>query len=294
MRFFVSALLLLPLFGASVDEYYHKTFEYLRQSINSLDIFLSDDNRSVRQKFSIRTSIETITESRERTRFRFNFRANLSLPRTQKKLNLFLQEFRKSDSIDNETQNEIDRSIKERSFLLGLQYITKAHLSYRAGIRFHKISPDPFVSASWEDTLYFGKNWLYYGDRLAYYLDRHLDNRAFAIFQHKVDEHTLFSFENSYRYTDYLKEHQITNAIAWYRSLGKYEFISPRFEIYSLKEENGALHLDYYYAGITYESRFFRKWLFYRVEPAVVCRKTYHFKPGLRLMLRVGITFEQN
>ncbi|MRJ02070.1 MAG: hypothetical protein GXO19_04290 [Epsilonproteobacteria bacterium] len=295
MRYFISLAVALPLMAGTIDYYYHKLFSFVSDTLRSIDMMLSDSNESLKQKFSIRSSVDTIMESREAVRFKFNIRAHISLPRTQKRLNLFFQEYRRSENIDDETQRDLDKSVKDRSFLVGIQYLTFKHLSYRAGVRFHGISPDPFVSAAWENTFYLTDNsWIYYGDKIFYYLDRHLDNKLFASYQQRVDEQTVFSFDNVYRYQEYLKEHQYTHRLTWYRSMGRYEFISPKAMIYSTQNEDHGYRLNYYYVGIAYHDRIFRDWLFYEIEPGLIWRDEYDFKPGFRWLFRFGISLERN
>ncbi|MRI83926.1 MAG: hypothetical protein C6I00_05840 [Nitratiruptor sp.] len=288
-------MIALPLLGATIDRYYDKLFSFVSDLLQDVDEWLSDSKESLKQKFSIRTSVDTIMESREPVRFKFNIRANISLPRTQKKLNIFFQEFRRSENIDDETQQNLNRSIKERSFLLGLQYLTFKHLSYRVGVRFHGISPDPFVAVGWEDTYYLDDlSWIYYGDRLAYYLDRKWDNKLFASYQRKVDEESIFSFDNGYRYQDYIKEHQYTHSLTYYRSLGRYEFLAPKATLYCNQNKRHGYRVNYYYLGFTYHDRFIRDWLFYEIEPGLIWRDEYDFKTGVRCMVRVGISLERN
>jgi hypothetical protein len=172
--------------------------------------------------------------------------------------------------------------------------MTRAHLSYRIGIRFHRISPDPFLSVGWENTAYFGKSWIYYGDRAYYYLDRHLDNRLFANYQRRLSERAVFSFENSYRYQEYIQEHQLTHSLVWYRSISQYKFVSPRLTLYVSKAPTHNFTVDYYYAGVRYHDRFYRNWLFYEVEPGLIWRREKGYESGLRCMFRIGITFERN
>ncbi len=294
MRFWISLFFSISLFAVTIDEYYKDTLSFLTDTIRSIDVLLSDNNVSLKQKFSIRTSVDTIMESREPIRFRFNFRANLSLPRTQKRLNLFLQEFRKSDNIEDETQNSINRSIQDRSFLIGLQYLTRHNLTYRLGVRFRGISPDPFIMAGWENTTYFNNNlWIYYGDRAYYYIDRHLDNRLFASLQSRLDNRSLFTLNNSYRYQEYIKEHQFTHALTWFRSIDRYKFFSPTIMLYATQSPDHGYRISNYYIGITYHDRFYRDWLFYEIEPGLIWRDEYNFKLGFRCLLRVGVTFER-
>ena len=297
MRYSLSILLCFSLLQAgSLDTYYHNMKQWIADKLKSLDIFMSDSNESLKQHFSIRASIDTIEETkRDDLQFKFNFRANLDFPRTQKRLHLFIQDYKRQESIDEATGENLQDSIDNTSFLVGLQYLTKAKIRYRAGVRFHKITPDPFVGIGWENTHYFHKHWLYYGDRLRYFLDRKIDNKLFANYQYKISPIDIFSFENSYRYRqEPQKEHQVIHALKVYHSLGKRSILIPRAEVYCYASNSSSYRLDYIYLGFDYEDTIYRKWLFFRIAPAVLWRYENDFAPSYRIMFRFGITFEQN
>ena len=297
MRYSLSILLIaLPLAAFDIDELYKKTLESIANLLKKTDIFLSDDNRSIKQRFNIATSIETVTETYQPTLFRFNVKANIELPRTQKKLHLFLQDYEKSNSIDKTYSKNIQDSIQNTSYLFGLQYLTKSNLSYRVGLRFRKVTPDPFLSARWSQTSYLtDSSWVYFGDKLFYYMRHKWDNTLFAHYQHKLNDNMLFSFENSYRYeTKPQDENQYVHALKLYISGSRYELFIPRAEIYCHANNQSSYKLNYYYLGFSYRNIFYRKWLFYQIAPAVLWRIENGFRPSYRLSFSVGVTFERN
>lgn len=295
MRYFLNILLLSLSLSANVlDIHYNSFTQWLSQKLKELDIFMSDSNETLAQHFSIRTSIDTVMETKQSPQFKFNIRANLDFPRTQKRLHLFIQDYKKRNTIDEVSGKNIEDSIDNTSFLLGLQYLTFANIRYKAGIRFHKITPDPFIGIGWENTHYFHKHWLYYGDELRYFLDRKIDNKLFANYQYKLSPIDLFSFENTYRYRqEPNEEHQIVHALKVYHSLGERSILIPRAEAYCFFSKNSSYRLGYIYLGFDYEDTFYRKWLFFRIAPAVLWRYENDFAPSYRLMFRFGITFEQ-
>lgn len=296
MRYLLNFTLLCSLlFANTIDTHYLSIKSWIAEQLKRLDIFLSDSNESIKQRFSIRTSIDTILETKQDAQFKFNIKANLEFPRTQKKLHLFIQDFKKRETIDETSGKNIQDSIDNTSFLFGLQYITFANLRYKAGIRFNKITPDLFVAVGWEHTIYFHKHWLYFGDELRYFLDRKVDNKAFANYQYKLSPIDIFSFENSYRYRQEPEtEHQFLHAVKIYRSMGERSLLVPRAEIYWFGSDRSSYRLGYFYLGFDYSNTFYRKWLFYQISPAVLWRYENDFAPSYRIMFRFGITFEQN
>ncbi|GEM_PF-1945843 len=299
MRYFLSLLLAINLYALTTeaDLLYKKTLRSLSQLLRELDMALGESNdTAIKQRFSIRTSIGAISESRKGTKFRFNIRANLTLPRAQKRLYLFLSDYKRSEDIDENTQKTISDSIKNSSFLLGIQYLTKHNLRYRAGIKLKNSSLDPFVAAIWEDTAYIGDNsWIYFGDRLFYYAVNKTDNTLFASLQRRIGKKSVLSFENSYRFEQKpLKEHQFTHTLASYVSLGKYKTLVPKLQFFFNQNSRQGYRLNYILSGAQYESRFWRRWLFYQLSLYAVFRNEYDFRPGIRTAVSIGITFEQN
>ncbi len=296
MRFWISLFsLFLSLHAMDIDRMYKSFYDTISSSLRKIDIYLSDNNASIKQRFSIRTSIDTIMETKRETKFKFNIDAHLEFPRTQKKLYLFLQDYKKRNSIDEISGNSLGNSVEQSNFLLGLQYLSSIGISYKAGVKFHKITPDPFAALGWEHTFYFPHFWIYVGDHLSYYARRHLDNTLFAYYQYKFSPKTIFSFENSYRYEQRPDaSNQYNHAIKLYNSLSKYEIFTPRAEIYLDSFAKSPYMLQYYYLGFDYQNRFFRDWLFYKLSPAILWRRENGFAPSYRLMVRFGITFERN
>ena len=296
MRYLLNFTLLCSLlFANTIDTHYLSIKSWIAEQLKRLDIFLSDSNESIKQRFSIRTSIDTILETKQDAQFKFNIKADLEFPRTQKKLHLFIQDYKRRETIDEISGKNIQDSIDNTSFLLGLQYLTFANLRYKAGIRFNKITPDPFVAVGWEHTLYIKKHWLYFGDELRYFLDRKVDNKAFANYQYKLSPIDIFSFENSYRYRQEPdREHQVIHALKIYHSLGQKSLLIPHGEVYCFASRDSSYRLGYLYLGFDYMDTIYRKWLFYQISPAVLWRYENGFAPSYRIMFRFGITFEQN
>ncbi len=295
MRFWISLLLLCSVWAGEIDTLHQQTNSWIAQHLQALDQFLSDSNESIKQHFSIQTSIDTILETKKEARFRFNIRAKLELPRTQKKLHLFFQDYRPNENLDTQSAHNVGNSIKNSSFLAGFSYLTSTNISYRAGIRFHKISPDPFVSAEWDKDHKFLSGWLYYGLRLTYYLDRRFDNLLFLTYQRPIAARTLFAFENDIRYRQRPNSSlEFLHSLKLYHSLGRYTTLTPHCDLYALNDLSSSYKINYYYIGVDYHDIFHRKWLFYELSPAVLWRIENHFEPSYRLMVRFGITFERN
>ena len=295
MRFWISLFIATALWAQSLESLHHHIRNWIGQQLKALDQFLSDSNEPLKQRFSIRTSVDTILETKKEARFRVNIRVRLELPRTQKRLHLFFQEYRPNENIDAQSANNMGDSIKNSSFLAGFSYLTSSNISYRAGVRFHKISPDPFVSAEWDKDHSLMAGWLYYGVRVSYYLDRKFDNLLFAHYQHHLAPHTLFAFENDIRYRQRPNASlEFLHSFKLYHSLGRYTTLTPHADIYALNDSYSSFKVNYYYVGVDYHDIFYRKWLFYELSPAVLWRVENHFEPSYRIMLRFGITFEQN
>ncbi|BAF70418.1 hypothetical protein [Nitratiruptor sp. SB155-2] len=297
MRYFLSLFFTVSvLFAGVLDTWHQKIEDFFGNTIERLDKFLSESNESVSQKYSLETSLRVFTESKKAgSGYKFNITSKIPLPRTEKKLYLFLQDFKRTTSVDEQSGNNIRDSIDNNSYLLGLFFKPKSKLKYRAGIRFHTITPDPFAGVVFHDMVQFDqKNRLEYGDSLYYYLDRKLDNTLYANYIYHINSAQYFAFENSYRYIqEPNKEHQILDSFKLYTTLNKKRFVIPSFQVYSTANQKRSYHLDYIYLGCTYHDTILRPWLFYEVAPAVLFREINNFQASYRVDFTVGITFSK-
>ncbi|BCD60626.1 MULTISPECIES: hypothetical protein [unclassified Nitratiruptor] len=297
MKYLLSFIFTVSVLYAGVLDTWHKKIEdFFGNTIEKLDKFLSESNASVPQKYSLETSLRVFTESKKiGSGYKFNITSKIPLPRTQKRLYLFLQDFKRTTSIDEQSGNNIRDSIDNNSYLLGLFYNTKSKLKFRAGVRFHTITPDPFVGATFTHTYPFDqKNRIEFGNSLYYYLDRKLDNTFYANYIHQFNATQNFAFENSYRYIqDQENEHQILNSFKLYTVLDANRFTIPSFQFYSTTNQKRSYHVDYLYLGIKYHDTIWRKWIFYELTPAVLFREINNFQASYRVDFTVGITFSK-
>ena len=298
MRYFLSIMVLTLWVQAAgiFDQWHEKLQDFFGNSIEKLDKFLSKSNESLPQKYSLETSIRAFAESRNGAHaFKFNINAKVPLPRTQKRLYLFLQDFKKTGSIDEKSGNSLANSISNSSYLFGILLKTPTKLKFSAGIRFHTITPDPYVGAQYNNTIKLSpKSWIDFGDRLRFFVDNRLDNLLFCNYGYTLNHDATFAFENSLRYLqEPLKESQLLNALKLYITLGSDRYLIPRTEIYSTINADRSHHIDYYYAGIDYHDTIWRKWLFYEISPAVVWRETNHFNESYRISFTIGVLFSK-
>jgi hypothetical protein len=295
MRFFVLNLVFFTTLLASVDSFYKKIYDYLDQSVTSLDKFLSRDyNSTLEDRFSFRIYLDTINEEAQGNIYKFGIKANIRLSRTIQKLNLFLEDFRNKENINTNTQNSVANSIQDNSYLLGLQYLTSTFLRYRAGIKIRSLTPDPFVSVGAEKSSGSQKWWFHYGARVMYSIKREFDDRVFLNFNSRLGERLLLSQTNTLRYEQRSDDrYQETNALKLYYSPSRYQLLSGGVSAYFASDKLNDLALRYYYTGIDYSDRIFRPWIFYQISPGFVFRKERDFDPSFRILFRIGITFEK-
>ena len=295
MRFFVLSLIFATALFASVDSFYKKIYDYLDRSVTSLDKFLSQDyNSTLEDRFSFRVYLDTINEEAQGNIYKFGIKANVRLSRTMQKLNLFLEDFQNKEDINTNTQNNVADSIQENSYLLGLQYLTKSFLRYRAGIKIRSLTPDPFVSVGAEKSSGTKEWWFYYGARVLYSIKNEFDDRAFLNFNYQLGENLLLSQTNTLRYEQQGDDrYQETNALKLYYSPSRYKLVSGGISAYLAADKLSDLTLLYYYTGIDYSDRIFRPWFFYQISPGFIFRKERDFNPAFRILFRVGVTFEK-
>ena len=289
MRLFVSLLIFLTYVSATTD-YYPIINKYIYNSLNQLDIFLSDSNISAHPSYSIRSSIDIARESSQSTLFRFNFKAKIKLPRTMRRFKLFFEDFKQKTSIDTLNGHSIQDSINKNSYLLGLQYHAKLPLRFRLGMKINSFDPFAGIGMQKEQTwhtLFFLYGWDY-----RYYIHRKEDLSLRANMYKTLNNTYTLGFENSYRFEQKSEvRHQAVDGLHLYHHWSASLQDIWRADVYMNSNKNDNFRLDYYYFGCDIIKSFVKKRYFLQISPALLWRAPRSFHPSYRLMLSFGVNF---
>ncbi len=306
--FFVSLLLLTGSFSAASQDFndseglesVHDTIsEWIYRTSNRIDIFFSGNSEEVSPKSStyLDTSFDAYAETYRSSKYRYNISLRLHLPRTQKKLNLMLEDFKKTSSVDLLQSASPQNSVTNNDYLLEIQYRQQeskyTRIGYGGGIRFRSFRPDPYVSLYLSRSLYFSREWeLLLRNKTHYFADYKLDNSAEIALIKIISEELRFSFRNIYRFIEHENyRNEIVNTLALERFITPKKGLGYFFSAYSSGDTDSVFKLGYYYVGVSFRHYYYRDWAYYQIEGGGMLRESNNFSPSARVMFKMGFLF---
>jgi len=283
----------------TIDVMHEKVSTLVYKTSRSIDSFFGNDYNDIKVKNGsyLQTSLDSYVESGRSFQYRFNIKYRIHLPKTQKRLNLVLEDFKDTISKDQSNSDTILDSANSNDYTLGVQFqkLTKTNISinYGTGIKFGSVSPDPYITLSLKKEFYFPAKWewiLYKNIRL--YLDAGVDNIVSINPTRVINPYLKLSFPNIYRYIEDLNNrHEIVNSVVLDQYIGNNSGLSYIFSIYSSSDSNSKFKLQYYYTGLSFLHYFNKNWIFYRIEPGMILRESSNFSLHGRIMFQVGLKF---
>ncbi len=282
-----------------LTDMHEKISEWIYETSNRIDIFFSgNDKEIVTKKASyLDTSFDTYAETYRPAQYRFNISLRLRLPRTQKRLNLVLEDFKNTSSADLQRSATAADTIQNNEYLLGVQYRQQeskyTRIRYGGGVRFRSYTPDPYILIYLGRSIYFPKNWeLLLGNKLRYFADYRLDNTAEATLIRILNEELRFSFRNIYRFLENDNyKNELINALVLEQFISAKMGTSYSLSIYSSNDSRSVFRLDYYYAGATFRHYYYRDWAYYQIDGGIMLRESNNFSPSARVMFKIGLIF---
>ncbi len=285
--------------SGELDDMHERISEWIYDTSNRIDIFFSGSSKEITttKETYLDTSFDTYAETYQSPQYRFNISLRLHLPRTQRKLNLVLEDFKNTSSVDLPKSAVAADTIENNDYLLGVQYRQQeskyTRIRYGGGVRFRGVTPDPYLSAYLGRSFYFSKRWeLLLGNKLRFFADYRLDNTVEASLIKVIDEHLRFSFQNLYRFLEHSNyKNEIIDSLTLEQFISSKMGLSYSFSIYSSGDNRSSFKLDYYYAGIAFRHYYYRNWAYYQVDGGLMLRETNNFSPAGRVMLKIGFIF---
>ncbi len=306
--FFSSLLLLTCSFSAASQDFndsggldsVHDTIsEWIYRTSNRIDIFFSGSSEELSPKSAtyLDTSFDTYAETYRSPQYRYNISLRLHLPRTQKRLNLMLEDFKKTSSVDLLQSASPQDSVANNDYLLEIHYRQQeskyTRIGYGGGIRFRSFRPDPYISLYLSRSLYFSKEWeLVLRNKARYFADYRLDNSAEVALVKIISEKLRFSFRNIYRFIEHESyRNEIVNTLALERFITEKKGLGYLLSAYSSGDTDSVFKLGYYYAGVSFRHYYYRDWAYYQIDGGGMLRESNNFSPSARVMFKMGFLF---
>ena len=283
----------------TIDIMHEKMSTLVYETSKSIDSFFGNDYNDIKIKNGsyLQTSLDSYIESGKSFQYRFNIKYRVHLPKTQKRLNLILEDFKDTISKDQSNSNTILDSANNNDYILGIQFQklnTKyTSINYGAGIKFGSVSPDPYLTLKLKKEFYFPAKWewiLY--EQIRLYLDAGVDNIVSINPIRVINPYLKLSFPNIYRYIEDLNNrNEIVNSVVLDQYIGNNSGLSYILSVYSSGDSNSGFKLQYYYTGLSFLHYFDKNWIFYRIEPGMILRESSNFSIHGRIMFQIGLKF---
>ncbi|BBG66228.1 hypothetical protein NNO_1525 [Hydrogenimonas sp.] len=282
-----------------IDEVHEAISEWIYDTSNRIDIFFSGSSEdvSVQKGTYLDTSFDMYAETYRSAQYRYNISLKLRLPRTQKRLNLVLEDFKKTSSVDLPQSTTPGDTLTNNDYLLGVSYRQQeskyTRIGYGGGIRFRSFTPDPYLTAYISRSFYFSYRWeLLLRNKVRYFADYRLDNTATAALIKIIDEKLRFSFQNIYHFLEHDKyRNEIVNTLSLEQFIGPKKGVSYTLSAYSSGDTDSVFKLGYYYGGASFRHYYYRNWAYYQVDGGVMFRESNNFSPSARAMFKIGFLF---
>ena len=282
-----------------IDDVHETISEWIYKTSNRIDIFFSGNSEevSVKKGTYLDTSFDTYAETYRSPQYRFNISLRLHLPRTQKKLNLTFEDFKKTSSVDLPKSTAPTDTVANNDYLLGVQYRQQeskyTRIGYGGGIRFRSFTPDPYISLYLSRSFYFSRQWeLLLRNKIRYFADYRLDNSAEASLIKIISEKLRFSFQNIYRFIEHENyRNEIVNTLALEQFITAKKGLSYSVSAYSSGDTDSVFKLAYYYGGVSFRHYYYRDWAYYQIDGGGMLRESNNFSPSARVMFKMGFLF---
>jgi len=271
----------------AVDRSHDRIEHELNRLISSLDEFFGDDNFSATTNQSY-LRLAPGLRIREGPKFSFKprLRANLQLPRTQRRLGLVL-------SGRDDDEDALDGGIDDESgFAAGLRAVlfddasTKLRLS--VGSRFRP-EPDPFVRLRLQRVYTVGAVALRPSQILFWELDEGLGERGRLDVDVQLGPRSLVRMRNEATYGE------STEGVEFRTSFS--HFFAPRagaawkIELRMDAHTRPTTEVTGYRTLVRYRWSMLRRWLFFEVEPGIRFHREENFDPAPEIYFRIELVF---
>lgn len=224
----------------------------------------------------------------------FKTRLNLSvyIPRTENRLRLFVGS---GNDTDNESSGTLPGKIEESDSsggsTAGVQFFAKAsdrqNLSLAAGVKVSSL--EVFAGPRYRRTFKYRDTQLRFTQGIRWYTRSGWESRTRLDYERLVGEQLFFrqSLDGRWREEDAGYQYELRSSLIQQLHLRK----AIEYQWVNLFKTHPHQRLDSTVLRIRYRQNFWRKWLFYEMNPQLALRNDEHFKPKAGIMLRVEVVF---
>ncbi len=277
-----------------IDRYHRGLSEELIGMADWLDSFF-DADRSVAEENETRLRIKVSSLLEEHADPDFSIKANLrlSLPKTERRLNLLISgepgDDLTPDNTPAEDRREEFESTDEQNLMVSLQYRLKEtlrrNISTNVGVRFSRTTPVFYAEGRYRHHVELDRWILRFTQSLKWFADEGLESKARFDLERPVSERFFFrtTAEGSWF------EHR--EGLFYNFNLSFFHYLSPRrvlrYEWVNSFRTEPENRLEETVLQMRYRQRIWRNWIFYEVSPRVSFPRDGGFSPVAGIALRI-------
>ena len=263
-----------------VDDTHNILSEQIRSVSDELDSFFGEERMDGDfNKSKIRFNFITTFDEEGKATYKTNISASLVLPRTQKKMNLIVEDVKKNLTDDDQTKNEgsqnqnsVAETVTESTLSAALQYVIFNSKNWAIDTRTGLIisAPlDPYARLRVRRSFYLENEWeSRFTQLLRWSYVRDWEESSGLVFDKTINKQLLF---------------RINNGISWQKKTQLFSF-SHGYSLYHQLTSNKALvyfsnmsgvhkpkiHTSGYDLGIGYRQMIYNNWIFLEISPKLV------------------------
>ena len=263
-----------------VDDTHHLLSEHISSVSDELDSFFGEERMDGDfNKSKIRFNFITTFDDEGNVNYETNLSASLVLPRTQKKMNLIVEDVKKNLTDDDQSvtggdqnQNNVTDTVTESTLAAALQYVIFDSKNWAIDTRtgFIISAPlDPYARLRVRRFFYFENEWESRFTQLVRwsYL-RDWEESTGLVFDKTINKKLLFRINNGISWQKKTQLFSFGHGYSLYHQLSSSKALVYFSNISGIHEPK--IHSTGYEIGVGYRQMIYNNWIFLEISPKVV------------------------
>ncbi|MCB0363523.1 MAG: hypothetical protein KDD35_12415 [Bdellovibrionales bacterium] len=246
--------------------------EQLHKLSHSLDSFFGSARIDEESKSDSRIRINLISSFRDYSgdSYGANFRSRIALPRTERRLNIVLQNVSRSFDEDKEgSQPSLGETLQNEDYAAGLRYLPEISKEWNLGVDTGVklvLPPDPFIRLRGRRSWWPGLWEIRATGTLFWFNSRGFGHTESLEFDRQISDSLLFRSENTASWLNVDNEYQFSQSLNFIQRLNDEWGL-----LYFLRmsgSNDPVPHAEAYSSGINFRKRIKGNWFYFNIQPA--------------------------
>jgi len=275
-----------------LDRYRDTASQKVTRFANWIDNFFANDRiyneaqRSYIKLYLIQTHIEN-----NKSIYDAQIKAKLDIPKTQKRLQLFIESIDEDES--DAQQTSIDETIEKQEQSIGLRFLNLDSKLWKvttiAGIRFHS-GVDPFGRIRLRRLTEKG-SWTYrFTESIFWFESDGAGETTRFDMDHPLTKNLLFRSTSQATWKNITDQFDIGQDLILFQTINKHKSLAYQVGGRAIKDSE-LYSTDYFYL-VRYRQKIHKNWMFLDIIPAINHPRDNDFKPVRSISLKLEIVFD--